>query len=322
MHEHLLIDARVWVTPSPEVPPADLRVTAANLAYTRWNYLNMPDNLISSDPDAVVGELSRARDFGATGVVDMTNIGLGRRPGELPGIARRSGMHVMVGCGFYVDSAHPEWLRGMSVDGVHALIALELEHGIEDTGIRPALVGEIGTSHPVTERERKVLEAAGSAAAAAGAAVNVHLDPAGDHALEILALLVGAGMPAERVIFSHMDIRLDHAYHRAVAEAGCVLEYDTFGHEFYIRDLETISRQPSDLARCELLAKLVQEGFGDRIVLGCDCGAKATLAAYGGHGHEHLLRRIVPVLELNFGVPADVLETMLVHTPRRLLDRP
>jgi phosphotriesterase-related protein len=61
MHEHLLLDARVWMTPSPEPPPNDGLVTPENLTYARWNYLNFADNLVSEDPDVLVGELARAQ---------------------------------------------------------------------------------------------------------------------------------------------------------------------------------------------------------------------------------------------------------------------
>ncbi|MGH3004746.1 MAG: phosphotriesterase family protein [Gaiellaceae bacterium] len=322
MHEHLLLDARVWAVPSPEPPPADARVTPENLTYTRWNYLNFADNLFSDDPAVVTEELARARRAGAAGVVDLTIVGLGRRPAELPDIARESGIQIIVGCGFYVHDSHPDWLDRASEDDVSAFIARELTEGIEATGIRPALVGEIGTSSPVTPRERMVVRAAGRAAAAAGAAVNVHLDPGGAHALDVLELLVREGMAPDRIVFSHMDARPDAAYHRAVAESGAVLSFDTFGHEFVIRDLERIHHQPTDLERCELLARLVEDGFGGQLVLGCDCGCKATLAHFGGHGYEHLFRRIAPALERYYGVAAADLDRMLVETPRRLLDRP
>ena len=39
-------------------------------------------------------------------------------------------------------------------------------------------------------------------------------------------------MPVDRVILSHMDESLDRGYHDAVAETGCVIEFDTFGSEY------------------------------------------------------------------------------------------
>ena len=89
---------------------------------------------------------------------------------------------------------------------------MPLDDGIGDTGIRPALIGEIGTNHPPTDNEWRVLRAAGRAGVETGAAVNVHLSWRGADGVEVLEALVAAGMPAERVILSHMDERLDRGY--------------------------------------------------------------------------------------------------------------
>jgi phosphotriesterase-related protein len=318
MHEHLLIDARVWYTPPREAPPEDPRMTMENLGFVRWNLVCLEDNLLLEDPDLAIKELKPVRELGGSGIVDLTVIGIGRRIAELPRISRETGLHVMVGCGFYVHGSHPDWVETSSVDELTTLMIGELNDGIEDTGIRPALIGEIGTSEPVTDRERKVVTAAGRAGAETGAAVNIHLDPRGTRALEVLDLLVAEGMEPGRVVFSHMDEHLDEGYHREVAESGAILEYDTFGSEFYFGEL---FKDPTDLERFQYVRFLVENDWGDRLVLGCDVWVKAALRAYGGMGYDHLLRRCVPAFR-ETGVDEATIQRMLVETPRRILDRP
>lgn len=318
MHEHCLIDARVWYTPPREAPPEDPRMTMENLGFVRWNLVCLEDNLLLDDPELAIRELAPVRAVGGSGIVDLTVIGIGRRVAELPRISRETGLHLMVGCGFYVHGSHPEWVESASVDELAALMVGELVDGIEGTGIRPALIGEIGTSEPVTERERKVVRAAGRAGAQTGAAVNIHLDPRGTRALEVLDVLVGEGMRPDRVVFSHMDEHLDREYHRAVAESGAVLEYDTFGSEFYFGEL---FKDPTDLERLDYVDFLLENGWADRLVLGCDVWVKAALRAYGGMGYDHLLKRILPAFRER-GVPEEAIDAMLVETPRRILDRP
>jgi phosphotriesterase-related protein len=319
MHEHLLIDATVWSTPPTAEPmPDDARVTIENLGFLRWNLLSLEDNLRMDDPEIAVRELVRVRDSGGSGIVDLTVIGLGRRISELPRIAQRSGLHIMVGCGIYVGDAHPPWVRDMSVDALTELLIGELRDGIDDTGVRPALIGEIGTGDPITDDERRVVVAAGAAGAQTGAAVNVHIDPRGEHALEVVDLLMREGMDPGRIVLSHMDEHLDAAYHLAVAETGAVIEYDTFGSEFYFGDNW---KDPTDLERFEYVDLLLEHGCSGRLVFGCDVWVKAQLRTFGGTGYEHLMRRVRPAL-LRRGVPEDVLEQILVATPRRLLDRP
>ncbi|MGV1046990.1 MAG: phosphotriesterase family protein [Solirubrobacterales bacterium] len=318
MHEHLLIDATVWHRPAAEEPPED-RVSLRTRGYLQWNPLALADNLVIEDEEQVTEELRAVRAAGGSGIVDLTVIGLGRRVDRLPAISRAANLHVMVGCGFYLHDSHPTWVEAAGVDELASFLIGELNDGIEDSGIRPALIGEIGTSAPITDREKKVLRAAGRAGAETGAAVNVHLDREQAGALEAIAILVEEGMPADRIVCSHLDERLDWGYHQAVAETGAIVEYDTFGQEFYFGPTD---KNPSDVERLEFVARMIEAGRRDQLVLGCDIWVKVATARYGGMGYEHLMKRIVPALSAELGLSAEEVDAIMVGTPRRLLERP
>jgi phosphotriesterase-related protein len=98
-----------------------------------------------------------------------------------------------------------------------------------------------------------------------------------------------------------------------------VLEYDTFGSEFYFGDL---FKDPTDLERLRYVSFVVENGWGGQLVLGCDVWVKAALRAYGGMGYEHLMKRVVPAMRNDLGIDDTTIEQMLVETPRRILDRP
>jgi phosphotriesterase-related protein len=319
MHEHLLSDLRIWSRPSPEPPPEGDRVHPGIMGYLRWNALSMPDNLVLEDPDETIEELRAVHASGGRAVVDLTLEGMGRRLEELPRIARASGVTICIGCGWYVEETQPDWVRRATVDALAERILGDLRDGIGDSGIRPALIGEIGTNHPPTDAEWRVVRAAGRAGAESGAAVNVHLSWRGADGVDVLEALVAEGMPAERVILSHMDERLDRGYHGAVAQAGAVLEYDTFGSDFHYGSARV--RNPSDPERLEMTAWLLSEGYGGQLVIGCDTWVKANLRRNGGYGYEHLFKRIVPALRDVCGADESTVRDILVTTPRRLLDR-
>jgi phosphotriesterase-related protein len=318
MHEHLLIDATVWQEESAERAPEE-RVSLRTRGYLQWNPLALRDNLILDDEVQAIEELGAAAAAGCSGIVDLTVIGLGRQIEGVKRIAAASDLHVMVGCGFYLHDSHPDWLERAGVDEVVEFLIGELRDGIEGSGVRPALIGEIGTGAPFTERETRVLRAAGRAGAETGAAVNVHLDRREPGALEAIAVLCEEGMAPERIVCSHLDERLDWGYHREVAEAGAVLEYDTFGQEFYFGPTD---KNPSDVERLEFVARLLEDGWRDQLVLGCDIWVKVATARYGGMGYEHLMKRIVPALTGDLGLSAEDVEAILVGTPRRILERP
>jgi phosphotriesterase-related protein len=318
MHEHLLSDLRVWSKPPTEPPPGD-KVHPGMLGYLRWNALSVPDNLVLEDPDETIEELTAVKAAGGSAVVDLTLVGMGRRIDELPRISRESGVAICVGCGWYVEELHPPEIAGLDVDERAALILADLTEGIAGTGILPALIGEIGTNHPPTEAEWRNVRAAARAGAESGAAVNVHLSFRGADGVDVLNALVEEGMPPDRCILSHMDERLDRGYHREVAQAGAILEYDTFGSDFLYGTPRL--RNPSDVERLEMASWLLSEGHGDQLVLACDTWTKANLRRNGGYGYEHLLRRIVPALQDLSGADDATIEQIVVGTPRRLLDR-
>jgi phosphotriesterase-related protein len=319
MHEHLLSDLRLWSKPSVEAPPEGDRVHPGVLGYLRWNALSMPDNLLLEDPDEAIAELQALRSAGGRALVDLTLEGMGRRLEELPRIARESGVTICVGCGWYVEEAQPDWVKAADEDQLAERMIAELRDGIGETGIRPALIGEIGTNHPPTTSEWRVLRAAAHVGVETGAAINVHLSWRGADGVSVLEALAGEGMAPERVILSHMDERLDRGYHKAVAEAGAVLEYDTFGSDFLYGT--PAMRNPSDVERLDMTAWLLSEGYGEQLVIACDTWTKANLRRNGGFGYEHLFRRIAPALEAYCGADAATVEAILVGTPRRLLDR-
>ena len=320
MHEHLLSDLRLWSRPSAEPPPDDAeRVHPGILGYLRWNALAVPDNLVLDDPEDAVAELRGVHAAGGRAVVDLTLEGMGRRLEELPAISRASGVTICVGCGWYVEEAQPDWVRAADEDTLTRHLLDELRDGIAGTGIRPALIGEIGTNHPPTESEWRVLRAAGRAGAESGAAVNVHLSWRGADGVAVLEALVAEGMAPERVVLSHMDERLDRGYHAAVAQAGAVLEYDTFGSDFLYGTPR--ARNPSDAERLDMAAWLLSEGYGGQLVIACDTWTKANLKRNGGFGYEHLFRRIAPALADYCGADEATLQAILVDTPRRILDR-
>lgn len=317
MHEHVLCDGRVYLEPGAHAL-GDEPLSLRNRGPLSRHYLGSSDNLVLDEPELAVEELGLAAAAGLSGVVELTTVGLHRRVRELVDIARRSGVHLMVGCGVYVQRSHPAWVAEQSEEQLAERLISELDHGIDGTDVRAALVGEIGTSDPITGDELKVLHAAAHAASATGAAVNVH-QTTGQHGLVILEHLCDRGVEPSRAIFSHLDDDLDPSYHLALGDAGAVVELDTFGHEAYLRPGH---RWPTDHERADAVGVLLSHGFVDQVVLGCDIWTKGALRAYGGMGYEHLMLRVRELLAHRAGASEADLAAMLVHTPRRLLDRP
>jgi len=321
MHEHVFSDLRLWAKSGADGVAWEGPIGPEAQAHLRWNGLHTPENLRLHDPEVAVDELRAVYAAGGRMLVDLTVARMGRRIPDLVEVSRRSGLPIAVGCGYYVEELHPPGLASRDVDEIAATIIAELRDGIDDTGVRPALIGEIGTNHPPTDAEWRVVRAAARAGAQTGAAVNIHLSWRGMDAVAIVEAMLREGMPADRIILSHLDEVLDSGYHDACAQTGAVLEFDTFGSE-YLYSTASRARNPTDVERLQALEHLISAGYGDRLVLGCDIWTQGNLRRNGGCGYDHLFRRVMPALQWACGAEAAMVEQIMVGTPRRLLDRP
>ena len=63
---------------------------------------------------------------------------------------------------------------------------------------------------------------------------------------------------------------------------------------------------------------LLDEGWGDRILIAHDVCTKHRLREFGGHGMDHILRRVVPSMRIT-EISDEQLDATLVQNPRRVL---
>src|SRR5665647_211633 len=85
-------------------PPAGTARTVlgpANLAAVRAEPCRNRHNVLFNDEDLAARELDLFRDAGGTTVVDLTLPDIGRDLAGLARIARRTGLHIVAGCGYY-----------------------------------------------------------------------------------------------------------------------------------------------------------------------------------------------------------------------------
>ncbi|XP_077495353.1 N-acetyltaurine hydrolase isoform X6 [Amblyomma americanum] len=77
---------------------------------------------------------------------------------------------------------------------------------------------------------------------------------------------------------------------------GCYCEHDLFGIEVSHYQPAPHVSMPSDAQRLAQLKRLVDQGFGDRIVISQDIHTRHRLMKYGGHGYSHILLNVVPAM--------------------------
>lgn len=269
------------------------------------------------DVDKSTEEVFDAKSTGVDSIVELTPVGLGRRPELMREVARRTGVHVVAATGFHRDAHYPagHWVYDASEEMLRDLMVTEIERGMhpgdsldDSVALDSARAGVIkmGASYQrVTKHERRRLEAAAQAALRTGVTIVCHTE-VGTAADEILDICEAAGLPAPRLALAHLDRNPDPELHADLAARGVYLEYDTAGRIKY--------RPDSDLLR--LISEVVGAGYGDRILLGLDLGRRDYLRAYdGGPGMRYLMATFVPRLERRLG--AQAVHTILVDNPAR-----
>ena len=215
--------------------------------------------------------------------------------------------------------AHPKDMASRDEDDIVEEIIGDLSEGVDETGIRAGLIGEIGCSWPLTENERKVLRAAGRAQAVTGAPLLIHPGRDETAPLEIVEVLEGVGTDLTHTIVGHLDRTVfEKSTLRSLAESGVYLEWDLFGREQHYYWANPAIDMPHDGQRIADIAWTIKQGYGDRVVVAHDICTKDRLLKYGGHGYFYFLSRIVPRMRFR-GFTESEINAILVDNPANAL---
>ena len=314
-HEHLWIDLRNQASRDA----ADGAVSASDHAPLMMDPYSMRDNLLLDDAAAAEEECRALMGRGCELVVDCSTAQIGRAPARLRELSERTGLCLVMGCGYYTADT---WSASESAAPVEALaerMVSECRDGVD--GVRPGVLGEIGTTREILPAERRALSAAARAHRATGLGVQVHIYPWCTNGLEAAAILQRGGVPPEKTVICHSDVAPDRAYILRLLRQGVFVEFDNFGKEF--TSGSSYGRFPADAERMEVLYRLVSDGYAKQLLLACDVCLKNLLKLRGGPGYDHVLSDMVPLIRAKYGDEAGaLLKTLLVDNPANYLDNP
>lgn len=292
-----------------DVDPLSLGVTHGHEHVLFNPILRRGTEFVRTEHPQSLDELHRFRSVGGSALVDATVTELGRDPSGLYDLSKQSGIHLVAACGH----TSQEWWGGdlglhlrSETELVEEYVA-ELTDGIGITGIQAGVI-KVGTSlDEVTDAEARMIRAAAAAQQVTGAPITTHTT-AGTMGLDQVRRLDEAGADLSKVCIGHLDRRLVIEEHLEIARTGVYLGYDQISKEKYAEDAK----------RAELLARLVDSGFGDRVILASDLARRDDFEAWGGSpGLTHVTTSFVPLLRKH-GLDAEA-ERFLVDNPRRLL---
>jgi predicted metal-dependent phosphotriesterase family hydrolase len=307
------------MTVSGPIPPDRLGFTLPHehTGIALWHIEGRHDYWeLTPDEDLLVEELREFKRRGGGTLVDLTLDGVGRDPHRLRRLAGASGVNIVMGGGWYRGTYYPveALIDRRSVDDLAAQIIGEFESGVGDTGIRPGIIGEIGTDKPwVSALEERVHRAAARASKATGMAITTHgvQSPVG---LAQLRIFEEEGVDPARVVIGHADSYHDIDHYLAVLARGANLEFDFLGHRWG-------TEEALEPRLVETIVELVDRGFADQILLSQDVCNNYQLKANGGFGYVYLHQHFLPTLR-TAAVGEGEIRQMTIDNPMRILTIP
>ncbi len=311
-----MTEPRVQTVRGP-IDPASLGVTLPHehTAISLWHIANRWDYWeLRRDEPVITEELGKFAAAGGSAIVDLTLPGVGRDPAWLVRVAESTGLHIVMGTGWYREAYYPAeaLIDRRSVDDLADEIVRDATDGVAASGVRAGIIGEIGTDKPwLSGQEERVHRAAARASRRTGLAITTHAVQS-VVGLDQLTVFEAEGADLTRVVIGHADSFPDAAYHRAIVERGASVEFDFLGMSFTPLERHGEGRIVDSL--CDLLAR----GHVERIFLSQDVCHDSQLTRYGGNGYTYLADSFLPRLRAA-GVSDDEIRTITVDNPRRLL---
>lgn len=290
-----------------QIKDEELGVCAAH------EHLSIDLSRIKNDPDTILddelgmeSELNHFYHAGGRAMVEVTNDGMGRNVERLKRLSEKTNVHIIASTGFYKDPFIPEFAQSWEQDQFAEHFIKEIELGIDDTGILPGIIGEVGTSHnEIKPVEHELIIGAGIASLKTGVPMTTHttLGTMGIHQVNLLFKL---GVPKEQIIIGHQDLNSKNEQVLEVLQSGVFIGYDTIGKNNYRPDEDRISA----------LLEFIEKGYHKQILLSADLTRKSHWRKNGGPGYDLVLSEFVPALKQH-GVTDEIINDFLIHNPAK-----
>ncbi len=304
--------------PSPQPLPGSTRLVQTVTGPVPFPLLGLTDahNHVWIDPVAdsdpaspvlnqfhpICAELYEYHKAGGDTILDCQPAGCGRNGNSLRELARASGVKIVACTGFHLRKYYsPDfWLWRAKPEGIASFMASELSEGLAETRSSVFLVRagfiKIAIEASLENTPAAALEGAALCASQTGAMLEIHTEK-GAMAHEVAEFFLCRGVGLGQLVLCHMDKRADFGLHKELAQAGVLLEYDTFYRPKY---------QPEENL-WPLIEKMVAAGLANRVALATDMadrqmyhnlGGGPGLASLPTHIRKQLLAREIPQVDL------------------------
>ena len=320
IHEHIFFDPKLPLPERPD-PATDVELSRqtlsiSNLQAVRSGHWNADNDFLGNFEESL-NEVCAFKAIGGGTIVDVSNIRLGRDPVALLKISNASDLHVVMGASWYQKRYHPLNMGEMKLEELTDIIVRDITVGVDGTGIRSGVIGEVGVNgNPLTENELKVIRASARASRLTGAPISFHTGGVGEEKFRVLDLVASEGVAMSSVIMGYSKpMSVDLPFARRILALGVYIEFDWLGAPGspggYLNPLH-------DRKVAQGITHLLKEGYASQILLSHDVCTKIQYKKYGGLGFTYLHDYFIPALH-EMGVSEADIHTIMVDNPARAL---
>ncbi|MBO8192378.1 phosphotriesterase [Streptomyces oryzae] len=255
-----------------------------------------------ADAGAAERQLRAFAEHGGRSFVQWTPYGLGRHSGALVELARRTGVRIVAATGLHQAQHYTEEPPSDPAELFVQELTCGIRGGVCGESPRAGLIKVAGDFHGLGPYARRTMTAAAEAHHATGAPIAVHLE-LGTGATDVLELLCAQQeVPPSSVLLGHLGRCPDVRMQREAARSGAWLVFDGPSRTHHATDWRLF----------DSLADLLEQGYGDQLLLG---GDTVTATARAETGVPYVSRVLRPRVARELGVTTG--QQLFVDNPAR-----
>lgn len=271
-----------------------------------------------------VRKLRELKKAGVDTIVDPTVVGLGRYLPRVQRVNAEADINIVAATGLYTFDQIPHFFHYRGPDTMLGgpelmteMFVRDIREGVEDTGVKAALLKCVVEERGLTEDQTRVQRAICETHQETGTPITVHTNGAHQTGRLAVDFYAQHGVDLTKVVIGHAGDSNDLDYLKWIMDRGASIGCDRFGLDLF---------NPTE-NRVATIATLCEQGYADRIVLAHDAAcymdffsgeaAQSALAEAAPNWHYlHISHDVLPALR-DRGVSDAQIRTMLVDNPRR-----
>ena len=272
-----------------------------------------------------VEKLKKYKGEGLDSFIDVTTIDLGRDIRLMEEVSRKSGVQIVAATGHWLDPSRSMIVR--TIEELQELFTREIQVGMEGTNIKAGVIKVANDIEGISPFGERLLRAAARTSKTTGTPISTHtwaLDRIGE---KQAAIFEQEGISPSKVCIGHSDDTPDVDYLIGLARRGYYLGMDRLPGGLPPSPGAPIQNPPRATLeqRMASIKKLIDEGLGNRVMLGTDfpigiglnpTAALAARDARNPDGINFVIRKVIPLLKA-IGVTDAAIRTMTVENPKR-----